>query len=131
MTEPSTEPRGYLRPLFFAAGCVFVAIGVAGVILPLLPGTVFLIIAAACFARSSRRVETWLVDHPHLGPQVVAWRKTGAIASRVKYIAIGSMAASYVLIWLSGAPMIARIVSGVLLAASALFVASRPLPPAV
>ena len=129
MTEPGAEPRGYLRPLFFAAGCVFTAIGIAGVLLPLLPGTVFLILAAACFARSSRRLEHWLVTHPKLGPQVMAWRRTGAIATRVKAVAIASMAASYVLIWMSGAPLIARILSGAFLVASAVFVATRPVPP--
>ena len=129
MTEPTSEPRGYLRPLFLVVGCVCVVIGVAGVMLPLLPGTIFLIIAAACFARSSRRLEAWLVNHPRLGPQVIAWRKTGAIASRIKIIAISSMAVSYGVIWLSGAPMIAQIISGVFLTASAIFVATRPVPP--
>lgn len=129
MKEPVAEPRGYLRPLFFAVGCLCVVIGVIGVILPVMPGTIFLIIAAACFARSSRRLENWLVTHPKLGPQVVAWRATGAIATRVKFIAIGSMAASYLVIWISGAPLIARIISGVFLVASAFFVASRPTPP--
>ncbi len=131
MTEPTAETRGYLRPLFFACGCLFVVIGVAGVMLPLLPGTVFLILAAACFARSSRRLEAWLLNHPRLGPQVIAWRKSGAIATRVKYVAIGSMAVSYGVIWMSGAPMIARIISGLFLAASAIFVASRPVPPPI
>lgn len=129
MTEPSPEPRGYLRPLFFAAGLVLTAIGIAGVVLPLLPGTVFLILAAACFARSSRRLENWLITHPKLGPQVMAWRRTGAIATRIKLVAIGSMAASYAVIWWSGAPPIARIISGLFLAASAVFVATRPIPP--
>lgn len=128
MIEP-TESSGYLRPLFFVAGCICVIIGIAGIMLPLLPGTVFLIIAAACFARSSRRLEAWLINHPKLGPQVIAWRKTGAIATRVKYIAIGSMAASYAIVWFSGAPPIARVISGVALLACAWFVASRPVPP--
>lgn len=130
MTERK-ESSGYLRPLFFAAGCVCVAIGIAGIMLPLLPGTVFLIIAAACFARSSRRLENWLINHPKLGPQVIAWRKTGAIATRVKYVAIGSMAVSYGIVWFSGAPPIARIISGAALLACAWFVASRPVPPPI
>ncbi len=131
MNEPPATSRRYMRPVFFVAGCICVVVGVAGVMLPVLPGTVFLIIAAACFARSSRSFENWLITHPKLGPQVVAWRETGAIATRTKVVAIGSMAASYVLIWFSGAPMIARIVSAVLLVASAVFVASRPVPPPV
>ena len=126
---PPPHARVWLRPAFFLLGCALTAIGVAGVFLPLLPGTVFLILAAAAFARSSQKFETWLVTHPRFGPGIVAWRETGAIATKTKFIAIGSMAASYILIWFSGAPAIARVVSAVALTASAIFVGTRPKPP--
>lgn len=129
MDDPTAPTHRHLRPLFFIVGCICTVIGIVGVILPLMPGTIFLIIAAACFARSSQKLEAWLLAHPKLGPQVIAWRMTGAIATKVKFIAIGSMIVSYLLIWLSGAPLIARIISGVFLVVSAFFVASRPAPP--
>ncbi|QCI69505.1 DUF454 domain-containing protein [Phreatobacter stygius] len=108
-----------------AAGWVCVAIGVVGVILPGIPGTLFLIIAAWLFARSSPRFEQWLVTHPKLGPEVVKWRASGAIAPRVKAIALASMALSWGIVWLT-APPIAVVVSGLCLAASALYVGTRP-----
>ena len=56
-------------------GIILVVIGIAGVILPVLPGVPLLIVAAACFARSSPKLEHWLVTHPTFGPGIVAWRE--------------------------------------------------------
>ena len=124
--QPPRTASKTLRPVYFVAGWVLTAIGIAGVVLPLLPGTVFLILAAACFARSSQRFETWLLTHPKLGPSVVAWRKSGAIPLRAKIIAISAMAISFGLIVFSRAPVIAMWVSGLCLAGAALFVGTRP-----
>lgn len=92
----------------FVLGWVLVPVGVAGVFLPLLPGTVFLILAAACFARSSPRFETWLVSHPRLGPPIRSWRATGAIPRRAKWIACTSLALSWIVILDSNAPNLVK-----------------------
>ncbi len=123
---PTATTARTLRPVYFVAGWVLTAIGVAGVILPLLPGTIFLILAAACFTRSSQRFETWLLNHPRLGPGVVAWRRHKAIPLRAKIIAITAMAISFGLVLFSNAPPVAMWASGVCLAACALFVGTRP-----
>ncbi|MEN5081523.1 YbaN family protein [Bosea sp. TWI1241] len=128
MSEPSPPPRGWSRHLYLAAGWILTAIGVVGVILPLMPGTIFLIGAAWCFSRSSPRFEAWLLAHPTLGPQVVRWRRTGTIARRVKYIACGSMALSFVLVTQTSAPPIALWTTAICLLGSAWYVASRPEP---
>lgn len=56
-----------MRIIYFCLGWVMVALGVIGLVMPLMPGAVFLIVAAACFARSSPRFEAWLLEHPTLG----------------------------------------------------------------
>ena len=128
MSEPSRKHGPWRRSLYFAAGWLLTAIGVIGLVLPLMPGTIFLIAAAWCFSRSSPRFEAWLIGHPRLGPQVVAWRRSGAIARRTKYIACGSMALSFALVAASDAPPIALWVSGACLIAAGTYVASRPEP---
>jgi len=126
MTDPPPQTRSALRPLYFAAGVVLLGVGIAGYILPVMPGTIFLILAAACFARSSRRLESWLVNHPRLGPSVMAWRKYGAIPRKAKIIAIGAMAVSFVAVLLAHPPAMWLWITGLALLASALFVGTRP-----
>ena len=81
------EHRG-LRTLWLATGILMVVLGVIGIFLPVMPTTPFLIVAAACFARSSPRFYDALVNHPVVGPPIRQWRATGTIPKRVKILAI-------------------------------------------
>ena len=87
--------NGTKRTFYFVLGWVMVALGFIGVLLPVMPTTIFLIIAAWCFSRSSPRLEKWLLEHPVFGPTLVQWREHGAIPKRVKWIACGGMAFGY------------------------------------
>jgi uncharacterized membrane protein YbaN (DUF454 family) len=83
-----------VRLILIACGWLAIVAGVVGIFLPLLPTVPFLLLAAACFARSSTRFHRWLLDHNHLGPPVRAWLEGGGIPLRVKQLAIG-------MIWVS------------------------------
>ena len=80
-----------MRILWTFAGTVFLAVGVAGVILPLLPGTVFLLIASACYVRGSERLHRWLMTHPVLGHQVRVMTGEEPMPVRSKVVAISAM----------------------------------------
>lgn len=82
------------RHFFLVAGWVSLVLGGIGVVLPLLPTVPFIILAAFCFARSSPRLEAWLVEHPQFGPHITAWRDKGAISRRGKVAALLAFAAS-------------------------------------
>jgi len=115
------------RPLWLVLGLVFVGLGFIGALLPLMPTTIFLILAAGCFARSSPRLEAWLLDHPRFGPTLVAWREQGAIPRKGKAMACAGMALGYGLFaW--GArpgPLLAAGVAAAMLGC-AWYVLSRP-----
>ncbi|MEQ9640453.1 MAG: YbaN family protein [Alphaproteobacteria bacterium] len=83
-----------MRPLLFALGWLFVGTGVVGIVVPGLPTTPFLLLAAWCFAKSSPRFRHWLVNHKWLGPPVVAWQRHGAVPRSAKIAAVAMMAAS-------------------------------------
>jgi uncharacterized membrane protein YbaN (DUF454 family) len=115
------------RTAFFAAGCLLVAIGFVGAFLPLLPTTPFLILAAACFARSSPRLENWLLNHPQFGPLLRDWREHGAIPLKAKAFACVGMSIGYALFWWGHKPSLplAATVAAFMICAAA-FVLSRP-----
>jgi uncharacterized membrane protein YbaN (DUF454 family) len=101
-------------------------VGIAGIFLPIVPGTVFLILAAACFARSSPRFEAWLVNHPHLGPPIRRWRETGAIPRSAKAFGLVSLAASGTILLAVQPDTALTALCLTLLCAVALYIATRP-----
>lgn len=93
-----------MRSLYLVLGIAFVALGFAGAFLPVLPTTPFLILAAACFARSSPRLESWLLNHPRFGPALTAWRESGAIPRNAKMAALGGIGMGFVVFWFASQP---------------------------
>lgn len=129
MTDATRKVSPLLRLLFLVGGVLLTVVGVIGVVTPGWPGTIFLILAAGCFARSSPKLEAWLLGHPRLGPSVVAWRENGAIPRKIKYIAIGSMIVSFVIVLVINLSVLWTVIVGVSLLASALYVGTRPEGP--
>lgn len=99
-----------VRYLYLAGGFVSLGLGAIGVVLPLLPTVPFMILAAFFFARSSPRLEAWLVEHRHFGPHIRAWRERGAISRRGKTAALAAFAASIILAF-AFAPMPAPLIT--------------------
>lgn len=76
------------RPVIALAGWCFLVVGLIGFFSPVLPGTIFLILALSCFASTNPRVEQWMLDHPRFGQVLRDWRANGTMRRRTKTIAI-------------------------------------------
>ena len=122
--------RGLTRVVWISVGLVSVGLGVLGIVLPLLPTTPFILLAAFAFAQSSERLHRWLIEHRVFGPIVVNWRRHRAIGLRAKVVSLLAMAAVIVLSLALGASTRVLLVQGVVLTACALFIVTRPSPPA-
>ena len=80
-----------VRFALLALGWISVVLGVIGIFLPVLPTTPFLLLAAACFMRSSKRFYLWLVNHRQLGPWIVDYLEGQGIPLKGKVYAISLM----------------------------------------
>lgn len=110
----------------FGLACIGAA--AAGIVLPLVPATPFLLLAAFAFARSSPRLEAWLLGHPRFGTLITDWRAEGAIGRGPKTIALTSMVATPGITWMIGGSATVLTIQIVVLSVAALFVLSRPEP---
>lgn len=98
----SREPKticGPFRYVLLAVGVVCTAVGIVGIILPGLPGTVFLLIALWAFSRSSERFHLWLYNHPRFGQGLREWHEYGVIPPRAKIAAVTMIAVTLGLLW--------------------------------
>lgn len=81
--------------LFFTLGWVFVALGIIGVVVPLMPTTPFLLVALICFSHSSSRFHFWLLNHPILGKPLRDWNETRRIPTYAKVLMVVMITISF------------------------------------
>lgn len=90
----SAEGRNLIRAAYITAGAASLALAALGAVLPLMPTTVFVILAAFFFGKSSPRLERWLLENPAFGPSIRLWRDKGAISRKGKIAAGAALAVS-------------------------------------
>ena len=84
-----------MRPVYFLLGMISLTAGIVGVVLPLIPTTGPLLLAAFFFARSSNRFHDWLITHPRFGPLIADFRAGLGIPLVTKVWALTAMAAAF------------------------------------
>lgn len=115
------------RIVYFCLGFLMLGLGIIGAFLPVMPTTIFIILAAWFFARSSPKLEARLLADPRFGPLVIKWRERGAIPPKAKLYACLGMICGYGLFWWGAHPglPLAMLVT-VFMLGSAAYVLSRP-----
>jgi uncharacterized membrane protein YbaN (DUF454 family) len=111
-------------------GLVALAIGVVGLVMPMLPSTPFVLLAAFAFGKGSPRLRRRIEDHRRFGPPVRDWEAHGAIARPLKRLACAVMAVTFAMCVALGLPPLALAVQAACLTAAGAYVLTRREPPA-
>jgi uncharacterized membrane protein YbaN (DUF454 family) len=88
---PVSSIKAAQRYLLLGAGFLCVGLGTAGIFIPILPTTPFLLLAAACFFRSSDRLYNRLVNHNVFGSYILGFRRFRAVSVRAKVMSITAL----------------------------------------
>ena len=107
-----------------AYGCI--GLGTAGLVVPLLPTTPFLLVAAWAAPKGSPRLARWLHEHPRLGPTLHAWQEQRAVPRRAKHLALVLLVISWLVLWLGGAAGMVLTATALLFCCVATFLLTRP-----
>ncbi|WP_375193394.1 YbaN family protein [Marinobacter sp.] len=105
---------------------IFVGLAVAGVALPLLPTTPFVLLAAYCASKGSPAFAEWLDNHPRFGPAIAQWRTRRAVPARAKLLACSMMGVSWTMLFMLGASATVLAISGLCLCGTACYLLTRP-----
>jgi len=115
-----------MRYVWATLGLISVAIGLVGVVLPLVPTVPLMLLAAFFFARSSERLHNWLITHPTFGPSIRDWQERGAISTKGKRIATLSIVFVFLISVVLGLRPLILGIQAVTLSAVLIFIWSRP-----
>ena len=117
------------RAAWFTVGSAALVLGAVGVVLPVLPTTPFVILAAFAFGKSAPGLARWLENSRIFGPLIADWRANGAIAPRYKAIAIVMMAGVLVVSVAMSVSTLVLVIQAVCIVGAAAFILSRPNHP--
>ena len=115
--------------LLLIAGYVSLALAGIGAVLPLMPTTVFLLIAAWCFGRASPALRKRLLSNPRFGRTLRDWEEHGVIGPGAKRAAVLAMVLSWALVALVWRDVLVSAVAGTCMAAVGVFLLTRPSHP--
>ncbi len=108
--------------------CLFMLLAIIGALLPGMPTTVFLILAAWAASKGWPQMDAWLMAHPKYGVNLRNWREHGTVARKVKLIAVGMMLLSGIAMLFTNAPFAVKLFTDITMLLVAIWLFSRPEP---
>ena len=115
--------------LFIGLGSFFVCLGFIGIIIPGIPTTVFLLLSAWFFSRSSPFLENWLINHKLFGRLIRDWNEHKSISRKSKIVAVIIIIPTFAFSIYSSLNMIIDILLGITCISLCAYLISRPEPP--
>lgn len=114
------------RNLYLFLGLLMLGLGILGAFLPVMPTTIFLIMAAYFFARSSPKLYRWLIDHPKFGPAIQNWQRNRSVSRSGKISAAVGMGLGILVLLVVSKNLIVTIAGTLFILLCALYVLTRP-----
>lgn len=115
------------RAVYLVLGFLSLGLGIAGYVVPLLPGTVFLLLATFFFFRSNERMYNWVLNHPRFGSLIRNYRAGHGIPRKIKVLAIVLIAVSFgISIAFVATGLVLRVVLIVCMTGVSAFILTRP-----
>lgn len=107
---------------------VCIALALLGLVVPGLPTTPFVLVAAWAASRGSKKLHAWLHAHPRLGPALRDWEEQRAVSPKAKALALTFLGASWGIMYARGIGTVLLLLLGALFLTVGTFVATRPVP---
>ncbi len=107
---------------------VFIVLGFIGVLLPGMPTTVFLILAAWAASKGWPQMDAWLLNHPKYGQTLRNWRENGTVPRKAKWLASMMMLISGILMLFTNAPILVKVFTDLIMLSVAIWLWKRPEP---
>ena len=89
------------KTLWLISGFLSLGMAYVGVVLPGVPFSIFLVIAAYCFSKSSERMHNWLYNHKYFGPFLTNWVEKKVFPTKGKYMMLLVMVSSLAFLWIT------------------------------
>ncbi|MDG1228375.1 MAG: YbaN family protein [Candidatus Actinomarina sp.] len=117
------------KPVFFTIGILSLSLGYVGIVVPGLPTTVFILIAAWAFSKCSTKFTYWIENHRLFGPMVLNWQQYRGLSRRAKKVAILTIIPTFAFTIFIAFSIIGDLIFGFFGIALCTWLATRPEPP--
>ena len=117
------------KPFFFTLGILSLSLGYVGILIPGLPTTVFILIAAWAFSKCSDRFTNWLENHRLFGPMILNWKTYRGLSRRAKKLAIVMIVPTFAITIFLVFSLVGDLIFGSFGLARCIWLATRPEPP--
>jgi len=117
------------KPFFFTIGVLSLSLGYIGIVVPGLPTTVFILIAAWAFSKCSERFTIWLENHRIFGPIILNWKTYRGLSRRAKKLAISMIIPTFLLTIYLVFSLVGDLIFGAFGIGLCTWLATRPEPP--